>query len=383
MSLLKKVSHFLIEVQLKLFPIVEEEGPLNDTHKRLISILEIIQIEKYVPHHSNWLGRPPKDRSNIARAYIAMIVFKLQYVNQLIDYLKSDKQLRRICGWFLAREIPSESKFSRVFQEFAANELPVRAHQLLVEAVYDQKLAMHIIKDSVPIEAKEKAVKKEIPKTQEISVEKKKVGRPKLGEYRVPKPKTRLENQTSGSMSLQDMVNDLPKTCDFGSKTSPTGYKLTWKGYKLHTAVDDYCIPIAAILTSASTHDSQVAIPLAIQANNRVNSCYDLMDSAYNIGHIIEHSISIGHVPLVGAWPKNTEEKLELKAEAKRRKLLGFEPADTRRYRLRAKAERFNALLKEHYGGYNIRVRGHGKVVCQVMFSIVTLTAAILLDLVT
>jgi DDE family transposase/transposase-like protein DUF772 len=383
MSLLNRVSQFLTTVQLQLFPILEEEGPLTDIHKRLINILEIIQIEKYVPT-GYWLGRPAKDRCHLARAYIAMVVLKLSHVNQLIDYLKSDKQLRCICGWNSGREIPSESKFCRVFKEFAEYQLPARAHQLLIEAIYDKELVMHLTKDSVPIEAREKSVKKRAQeKPQNEPTQNKKKGRPRLGEKRIAEPKTRLEKQVSGSMSFEDMLQDLPKICDYGAKTSPKGYKLNWKGYKLHTAVDDYCIPISVILTSASTHDSQVAIPLAIQAHDRVDSCYDLMDSAYNIKHITDHSRSLGHVPIVGAWPKNTEEKQELAAEEKRKKILGFETAEARRYKLRAKAERFNALFKDHYGGSQIRVRGHKKVFCQVMFSVVTLTAAILLDLVT
>src|SRR5277367_1447528 len=40
------------------------------------------------------------------------------------------------------------------------------------------------------------------------------------------------------------------------------GYKESWTGYKLHIDVACGQIPVACILTSASTHDSQVAIPL-------------------------------------------------------------------------------------------------------------------------
>jgi hypothetical protein len=382
MSLLNKVSQFLTEVQLQLFPIVEEEGPLTNTHKRLITILEIIKVERYIPS-GNWLGRPAKDRPAIARAYVAMVVLKLSYVNQLIDYLKSDKLLRHICGWNSAWQIPSESKFCRVFKEFAECELPARAHKLLIKEAYQNDIVMHLTKDSVPLEAREKAIKKKVQKkpTNE-STEKKKRGRPQLGEERIV-PKTRIEQQTSGSMSLKEMIEDLPKTCDFGAKTSPQGYKMMWKGYKLHTVVDDHCVPITAILTSASTHDSQVAIPLAIQAHDLVMNFYDLMDSAYNIKGIMDHSHSLGHVPIVGPWPKNTAEKLEKDAESKRKKILGFETAEEKRYKLRAKAERFNALFKDHYGGDQIRVREYKKVFCQVMFSLVTLTAAIFIDLVT
>jgi hypothetical protein len=375
MSLLSRVSQFLTEVQLQLFPVLEEEGPISRTHKRLIEILEIVEVERWVPER-NCRGRPARDRARIARAYVAMVVLKFHFANQLIDHLKSDKQLRRICGWNSAREIPSESKFSRAFKEFAEKKLPLQAHQAVIEAAYKDELVLHITKDSVPVEAREKPVK--TIKKQKV---RRKNGRPRRGEP--PKPKTRLEKQSSSSTTLEDMLQDLPRNCDYGAKTSPKGYKLQWKGYKLHFAVDDHCVPIAAILTSASLHDSQVAIPLAIQADALVTNCYDLMDSAYNVKTLLEHSRSLGHVPLVGPWPKNTEEKLELRAERRRKRIIGCQCADDIRYKLRAKAERFNALFKDHYGGDRIRVRGHAKVFCQTMFSVLTLTAAILIDLVT
>ena len=93
-------------------------------------------------------------------------------------------------------------------------------------------------------------------------------GRPKHGEERV-QPLTRIEKQASG-MGLGDRLNDLPKACDVGTKNNSKGYKVSWTGYKLQVDVADGGIPISAILTSASTHDSQVAIPLAKMSSERV-----------------------------------------------------------------------------------------------------------------
>ena len=44
----------------------------------------------------------------------------------------------------------------------------------------------------------------------------------------------------------------------------------------------DGAIPVSCLLTSASLHDSQVAIPLATLTAERVRNLYDLMDSAYD-----------------------------------------------------------------------------------------------------
>ena len=51
---------------------------------------------------------------------------------------------------------------------------------------------------------------------------------------------------------------------DKGMKKSAQGYTTIWKGYKVHAAVDDDCIPLAVIITSASLNDCEVAIPLGI-----------------------------------------------------------------------------------------------------------------------
>ena len=48
-------------------------------------------------------------------------------------------------------------------------------------------------------------------------------------------------------------------------------------GYKLHVDTADGGIPISCIMTSASTHDSQVAIPLGTLKAGRVENLYDLM----------------------------------------------------------------------------------------------------------
>lgn len=374
MQLRETLSQIWFNIQYKLFPELEEEiGPLTEKHKKLISILELVKIESFIPNRHGCLGRPCKNRVAIARAYIAKVVLNLQFTNQLIDYLKGDKHLRLICGWESVRQIPDESTFSRAFAEFALSTLPDKAHEALIKDVYAEEVAGHVVRDSTPIEAREKpAKKKKEPKKP------KKSGRPKKGEIR--KKATRIERQKT--MSLNEMLEDLPKNCDIGMKKSPKGYTMVWRGYKLHTAVDDHCIPLVAIVTSASLHDSQAAIPLGIKADKVCKNFYDLMDAAYNIDGILEHSMSLRHVPIVGVWSKNSEAKSEKEAEDRRRKILNFQPAEEVRYGERAKTERFNALFKDNYGGRTLRVRGPKKVTCHVMFGILTLAGSLLLGLV-
>ena len=74
-------------------------------------------------------------------------------------------------------------------------------------------------------------------------------------------------------------------------------------GYKLHIDSADGGIPISCVLTSASTHDSQVAIPLAMISHQRVTNLYDLMDAAYDAPQIQDISRQLGHVPLIDRNP--------------------------------------------------------------------------------
>jgi hypothetical protein len=66
------------------------------------------------------------------------------------------------------------------------------------------------------------------------------------------------------------MIAELPTACHVGTKKDSQGYKTSWTGYKLHIDAADGGIPVSCILTSASLHDSQVAIPLAEITHGRV-----------------------------------------------------------------------------------------------------------------
>jgi Transposase DDE domain len=198
----------------------------------------------------------------------------------------------RICGWERKNDVPDEWTFSRAFAEFSVSQLPGRVHGAFIKKSYGDGLVGHNSRDSTAIEAREKPLKKE--PVQKIAAKR---GRPKHGEIRV-KPLTRIERQASG-MGQAHMSNDLPTACDVGAKKNSKGYKASWAGYKLHIDVADGGIPISAILTSASTHDSQVAIPLAMMSSEHVTNLYDVMDSAYDVPHIHDMSRQLGHIPLI------------------------------------------------------------------------------------
>jgi hypothetical protein len=84
----------------------------------------------------------------------------------------------------------------------------------------------------------------------------------------------------------------------WGRRRTPRAIS-TWIGYKLHVDVNDCGLPISAVLTAASLHESQVAVPLMKMTSERLDYLYDLMDSAYDAKPIYEVSRSLGHVPII------------------------------------------------------------------------------------
>lgn len=107
----------------------------------------------------------------------------------------------------------------------------------------------------------------------------------------------------------------------------------------------------------------------------RVVSLYDLMDSAYDVEAIGDYSRLLGHVPIIAPNPRrNSELKAELRDEAKAQGAAGIIDARRRRFRQRSAVERTNGRLKDEFGGRHLRVRGHAKAFCHLMFGILALT---------
>jgi len=375
MSFRKTLSNFWNNIHNTLFPNLQEQlGDLTEAHKQLVAILELVRIEEFVRYSNFSNGRPPKDRCAMARAYIAKMVFKIPYTNQLIERLKLDKQLREICGWDFVASIPHRSKFSRVFKEFASYALPDKAHQALIKAVYKDQIVGHIVKDSTPIEAREKALRKNSLKNRKEARQNKQKAK-QAGEL------TRRQRQMK-EKDIHKMIEDLPRKCDIGQKKSAQGYAMVWKGYKLHAAVDDHCVPLAVIVTSASLNDCEVAIPLASKTYQVANNFYDLMDAAYDHPEIHEHSRSLGHIPVIDKCPAGKVQKSEKQKEKDRKKTLNFKTAEDLRYEERFSKERFNALYKDYNVVRSIFYKGYEKVSCHVMFGVLIVAASTLIRLI-
>ena len=158
------------------------------------------------------------------------------------------------------------------------------------------------------------------------------------------------------------MLADLPRACDVGASGQGPYHLLD--RVQAARRYRDGGIPIGCIMTSASTHDSQVAIPLGTLTAGRVENLYDLMDAAYDSIEIWAHSILLGHKPIIDVNPRRSVEMQEaLKQEKKARRTLGLVFPEERRYVVRSGSERINGRLKDEFGGRHVRVRGCDKVV--------------------
>ena len=382
MSLKETLTAYWLHIQEELLPWLDDTtcGPLNGHHRQLVSVLGMVRIEAFLAGWHGLPGRPPCERAVLARAFIAKAVFNIPTTSLLIEMLSADKTLRRLCGWQRAGEVPSESTFSRAFAEFAASALPSRLHEALIQDTHSDRLVGHISRDSTAIEAREKPAKSDKPVPEPKP--KLKRGRPRKGELRPPPPPSRIERQRG--MTLAAMLADLPRACDVGAKRNAKGFSETWIGYKLHIDTADGEIPISCVLTAASVHDSQVAIPLATITAGRVTNLYDLMDSAYDVAAIKQHSRDLNHVPIIDINPRATPGlKQELAEEAKRLRRVGHRIAEQVRYGERSAAERVNGGLKDNHGGRTVRVRGPDKVMCHLMFGVLSFTVLQLARLVT
>ena len=356
------ISSIWYRIQSNLFPFLEEElGPLTEIHRKLAEALEVIRIEDWISNEQ-CMGHPIADRKALGRALVGKAVYNETTTRTFRERILSDSVLRRICGWEKRSQVPSESTFSRAFGEFAENRLPELVHEALIKRTLSDHLFGHISQDSTEIEVREKPKAKPVAEPKQ----KKKRGRPAKEETRIPDP-TRIERQMT--MTVEEMVAELPTVCDRGTKRNSKGYRESWNGYKLHIDAADGQIPISCLLTSASLHDSQASIPLTAMTYRRVISLYELKDSAYDCQHIDAYCRSLGHVPIIDP-NKRKGGKREL------------DSAQKVRFRERSTSERVNARLKDEFGGRMIRVRGALKVMAHLMFGILALTADQLLRMI-
>ena len=353
------IAEYWNHFQPNLFARIETalEDILTPKLQQLVRIFDFIRIEKYIPSSCmQGMGRPKKDRRAIARAFIVKAFYNYPTSKALVEALKTQPTLRRLCGFETMDSVPSEATFSRAFAAFARRKLLDAVHEALVKETVGELIVMHISRDSTAVIARERVHKKQ----KAPSKPKLRAGRPKKGEERPALEQTRLEKQIE--QAAEEALAELPYYCNVGAKKDSKGNPHYWIGWKTHIDWADGGIPLHVVTTSASLHDSQVAIPMAKITATRCTSLYDLMDSAYDAEPIRKVSEELGHVPIIDP-------------NCRRREAMPMESYRSERYKERSTAERGNSRLKDEFGLRHLRVRGHGKAHLHIMFGIIALFA--------
>ena len=361
-------------IEHSLFPQLVESlrlEALSKKEQKLIKILDFAQIEKNITVVS--ITNTPKDREEIARAFIAKSVYNLQTTRDLIDRLRIDRTLRVLCGWRYLNDIPSESKFSRVFKELSDLKIAQKTHDAFIETYLNEKTFFYNATDATKIPLRQKAVKKE--KT-EPKVKYKR-GRPKKGEARESIKPTILKQQEK-MKSTKEMLSLISTKCGVGIKQNAKGNREVWIGAKLHISVVDGDIPITAIYSGANVHDSSLALPLIQETSKKVKYLYDLQDAGYDADIIRAFSQKKGHRPIIDINPKNAKvlkERVELlKHERDSFKQINQHlNLDKEHYNQRSMVERVNAYLKDNYGCDKIYYQGANKVSSVLAFGILSI----------
>jgi len=382
-SSLSKMWAKVLNLEKSLFPALKEElrlGELSHKESKLIKILDFAQIEKNISVIT--ITNTPKDRVEIARAFIAKSVYNMQTTRDLIDRLHSDRTLRVLCGWRYKSDIPSEAKFSRVFKELSDMKIAQKTHEQFVEEYLSDTVFLYNASDATKIPLREKPLKVE-----KEEKPKRKRGGPKKGETRGPIKPTIL-GQQKDMQSTEEMLSLVSTNCGVGVKQNSKGNREVWIGGKLHISAVDGDIPITAIYSGANVHDSSVALPLIQETSKRVCYLYDLQDAGYDATIVREYSQKHGHRPIIDTNPKNSTElkaKIQLEEDEKKKfALLNLpESSDTHHYNQRSMVERVNKYLKDDFGCNTIYYQGATKVASVLSFAILSICIHQSLKLVT
>lgn len=330
------------------------EEHLSGEHLTFLNILRIIEdLMPVLYHPSAKTGRPPIDDMAFFRSFLALNFFAIPTVTLLIKTLKSDPNLRQLCGF---KKVPVNSSFSRHLKVFSNLNILNRILDTMVNRAYKGLPIIHVCRDSTAINAREKVPGKT---TKKVEKPVKKRGRPPKGSQKEKKEPSQLKQQYS--LDANTILNGLNKDCSWGCKKNSQGNIIYWKGYKLHLDVSDIGFPLTAWVSGANVHDSQVAIAFEKQTSKKVKYFYSVMDSAYDAKLIHSYIRKCRRIPIIDPNTRRDKNRAPL------------DPAKQERYKIRTVVERAYSHLKDRLIPKSIYVKGHTKV------SFILMTGVILL----
>ena len=380
LTLPQQLSQFANVLQQQLFPLLTPAvGPISDRAALFIAVCAMVPLRSLLPQ-GRWPGRPSKDLLAIARAFLAK-----KASTAWLTPASSSKPSKptMVCASCAAGITPASSLTNPPSpapspNSPTPNSLPPPMKPSSARPIPTAWLATSpaTVPPSKPASVSLIPSPKTTPKAKGKKKRKKAVFAKESAACRA-KRETRIQKQAK-LKTVKEMLEGVPTACDIGGKKGNNGCVFWWRGYKFHLDVADGQIPISALLTAASVHDSQVAIALMEMSSKRVTYLYEIMDSAYDASAIYQASADRNHQPIINPHPRR-KSKTQLPLLVKPQPQLC--PANAERYKIRTMVERVFGRLKDEFGADKIRVRGNKKVMAHLMFSVLALTVDQLLRL--
>jgi hypothetical protein len=118
------------------------EEHLSGEHWTFVNMLRVIEeVMPAIYHPRARTGRPPFDDMAFFRAFLALNYFAIPSVTLLIKTLKSDPNLRQLCGF---RKVPANSSFSRHLDMFSSLNI---LNEILDAMVKKDLPVIHVCRD--------------------------------------------------------------------------------------------------------------------------------------------------------------------------------------------------------------------------------------------
>ena len=96
-------------IQGYLFPSMREDiGPITEALGRLVTALDVIGLEAFVPDPPRAPGRPPEDRRALARAFVAKAVLGVPTTSALIERLDASPCVASSAGSDARKSLPKQ-----------------------------------------------------------------------------------------------------------------------------------------------------------------------------------------------------------------------------------------------------------------------------------
>lgn len=152
----KKIHQYWKTFQPSLFADVDcPQSKYTAKHTEIMVVLDWLDLANWDFGESG-RGRPARSRLALASAFVAKAVLNLPTTDALIDRLKIDKVLRRMCAFEPLKKLPCEATFSNAFAEFSETQLPARIHETLIKTAFQGRQISNISRDSTAIEVRGK-----------------------------------------------------------------------------------------------------------------------------------------------------------------------------------------------------------------------------------